>query len=72
MGVIGLTYSATGMVAGFLSTILIAKFPTFYFFKKCIQALVILSTIAMVSLFSFKVVKRLFFVYSRLLKTLLL
>ena len=36
MGVIGLTYSAAGMIAGFLSTILISKYPTFYFFKKCI------------------------------------
>jgi len=36
MGIIGLTYSATGMIAGFTSTILIARYPSFYFFRKCI------------------------------------
>ena len=36
MGIIGLTYSSTGMIAGLVATMLISKYPSFHFFKKCI------------------------------------
>jgi len=37
MLIIGLTYSASGMIEGFISTILIARYNSFYFFKNAFK-----------------------------------